>query len=71
MFKAGGGVEVLKTCHIERNEKSCISGLTNILRFYPTVEKTVWISGFLLNIQSLSIKKLYKNRGKIWYFIKN
>ena len=43
MFKAGGGVEVLKTCHIERNEKSCISGLTNILRFYPTVEKTVWI----------------------------
>ena len=71
MFKAGDGAEVLKTCHIERNEKSCISGLTNILRFYPTVEKTVWISGFLLNIQSLSIKKLYKNRGKIWYFIKN
>ena len=71
MFKAGGDVEVLLTCHIERNEKSCISGLTNILRFYPTVEKTVWISDFLLNIQSLSIKKLYKNRGKIWYFIKN
>jgi len=71
MFKAGDGAEVLKTCHIERNEKSCISGLTNILRFYPTVEKTVWISDFLLNIQSLSIKKLYINRGKIWYFIKN
>ena len=65
MFKAGDGAEVLKTFHIERKEKSCISGLTNILRFYPTVEKTVWISGFLLNIQSLSIKKLYKNRGKI------
>jgi len=49
MFKAGGGVEVLKTCHIERNEKSCISGLTNILRFYHTVEKTVWILDFFRN----------------------
>jgi len=39
MFKAGGGVEVLKTCHIERNEKSCISGLTNILRFYPRLKR--------------------------------
>jgi len=41
MFKAGGGPEVLKTCHIELNEKSCINGLINILSFYPTVEKTV------------------------------
>ena len=71
MFKAGGSVEVLKTCHIERNEISCISGLTNILRFYPAVEKTVWISDFLLNMQVCLLKKLYKNRGKIWYFIKN
>ena len=39
MFKAGGGVEVLKTCHIERNEKSCISVLTNNMRFNPTVLK--------------------------------
>ena len=51
MFKAGGGAEVLKTCQIERNEKSCINGLTNILRFYLTVEKTVRISDFLLNMQ--------------------
>ena len=60
MFKAVGGAEVLKTCHIKRNEKSCISGLTNILRFNPTVEKTVWISDFLLNMQvclSKTIKK--------------
>jgi len=49
MFKAVGVAEVLKTCHIERNEKSCISGLTNILRFYPTV-MTVWITDFLLNM---------------------
>ena len=28
MFKTSGGVEVLKRCHIERNEISCISGLT-------------------------------------------
>ena len=70
MFKAGGGLEILKTGHIERNEKSCISGLTNILRFYPAVEKTVWISDFLLNML-VCLSKLYKNRGKIWYFIKN
>ena len=50
MFKAGGGAEVLKTCHIERNEKYCKCVLTNILRFYPTVENTVWISDFLLNM---------------------
>ena len=49
MFKAGGGAEVLKTCHIERNEKSCISGITNILRFYPTVEMAVWILDFFRN----------------------
>jgi len=49
MFKAGGGVEVLKNCQIERNEKSCINGLTNILSFYPTVEKTVWILDFFRN----------------------
>ena len=70
MFKAGVGVEILLTCHIERNEKSRISGLTNILRFYPTVNKTAWISDFLLNMQ-VYLSKLYKNRGKIWYFIKN
>ena len=71
MFKAGGGVEVLKTCHIERNEKSCISGLTNILRFYPTVNKDCVDFRLFTKHASLSIKKLYKNRGKIWYFIKN
>jgi len=70
MFKAGGGVEVLKTCHIERNEKSCISGLTNILRFYPTVEKTVWISDFLLNMQ-VCLSKNYIKIEEIWYFLKN
>ena len=68
MFKAGVGVEILKTGHIERNEKSCISVLTNILSFYPTVEKTVWISDFLLNMQACLSKT---NRGKIWYFIKS
>ena len=71
MFKASDGAEFLKTCHIERNEKSCISGLTNILRFYPTVEKTVWISDFLLNMQVCLSKNYIKYRGKIWYFIKN
>ena len=61
MFKAGGGPEVLKKCHIELNEKSCINGLTNILRFYPTVEKTVWISDFLLNMQ-VCLSRIYNNR---------
>ena len=64
MFKAGGGVEVLKTCHIERNEKYCISGLTNILRFYPTVEKNVWISDFLLNMQVCLSKHYIKIEEK-------
>ena len=35
MFKAGGGAEFLKTCQIERNEKSCINGLTNIFEILP------------------------------------
>jgi hypothetical protein len=30
----------------------------------------VWISDFLLNMQ-VCLSKLYKNRGKIWNFIKN
>ena len=64
MFKAGGGVEVLKTCHIEPNEKSCIRGLTNFLRFYPTVEKTVWISDFLLNMQVCLLKNYIKIEEK-------
>ena len=59
MFKVGGGAEVLRTFHIKRNEKSCISVLTNILRFYPTVEKTVWISDFLLNMQ-VCLSKNYR-----------
>jgi len=60
MFKAGGGPEVLKTCHIELNEKSCINGLINILSFYPTVEKTVWISDFLLNMQVCLLRNYIK-----------
>lgn len=64
MFKAGDGAEVLKMCHIERNEKSCISGLTNILRFYPTVEKAVWISDFLLNMQVCLSKNYIKIEEK-------
>ena len=71
MFKAGGGVEVLKTCHIERNEKSCISVLTNILRFNPTFKKDCVDFRLFTKHASLSIKKLYNNRGKIWYFLKN
>ena len=64
MFKAGDGAEILKTCHIERNEKSCINGLTNILRFYLTVEKTVWISDFLLNMQVCLSKNYIKIEEK-------
>ena len=60
MFKAGGDVEVLKRVIIERNEKSCISVLTNILRFNPTFEKTVWISDFLLNMQVCLSKNYIK-----------
>ena len=58
-LKLGGG-EVLKTCHIERHEKSCISVITNILRFNPTVEKTEWISDFLLNMQACLSKNYIK-----------
>ena len=64
MFKAGDGAEVLKTCQIERNEKSCINGLTNILRFYLTVEKTVWISDYLLNMRVCLSKNYIKIEEK-------
>ena len=64
MFKVGGGAEVLKTCHFERNEKSCKSVLTNILRFYPTVIKTVWILDFLLNMQVCLSKNYIKIEEK-------
>ena len=59
MFKAGWGLEVLKTCHIERNEKSCISGLTNILRFYPAADKDRVDFRFFSKQLSLSIKILF------------
>ena len=64
MFKAVGVAEVLKTCHIKRNEKSCISGLTNILRFFHMVEINVWISEFLLNMQVCLSKNYIKIEEK-------